>query len=123
MLGFWARYGLTHLRKAPPLRWPEEFVDELPRNPPPRNSSETNSRCMKTFLRWSLLVFMTLTLGACAGSRPAEMADTPQTGKFEVAPSGLDPQIYDDESGDLRFNRQTDDYTAPVAKPSLALPE
>jgi len=35
----------------------------------------------------------------------------------------LDPQIYDDESGDLRFNRQTDDYTAPVATPSLALPE
>jgi hypothetical protein len=77
---------------------------------------------MKNFSRLSLLVTLTLTLGGCAGSRPAEMADTMQTGKFEVAPPIFDPQIYDDESGDSKFLRPTDD-SLPFAKPSLALPE
>ena len=77
---------------------------------------------MKNLSRLSLLATLTLTLGGCAGSRPSEMTDTMQTGKFEVAPPGLDSQVYDDESGELRFTRPTDD-TIPFAKPSLALPE
>jgi hypothetical protein len=77
---------------------------------------------MKNLSRLCLLATLTLTFGGCAGSRPSEMADTMQTGKFEVAPPGLDLQIYDDESGDLRFTRPTDD-SIPFAKPSLALPE
>gem|GEM_PF-2142087 len=77
---------------------------------------------MKNFSRRSLLITLTLTLGGCAGSRPSEMADTMQTGKFEVAPPGLDSQIYDDESGDSKFTRPMDN-SIPFAKPSLALPE
>jgi len=50
------------------------------------------------------------------------MADTMQTGKFEVAPPILDPQMDDDESGDSKFLRPTDN-ALPFAKPSLALPE
>jgi len=50
------------------------------------------------------------------------MADTMQTGKFEVAPTILDPQMDDDESGDSKFLRPTDN-ALPFAKPSLALPE
>jgi hypothetical protein len=77
---------------------------------------------MKNLSRLCLLATLTLTFGGCAGSRPSEMADTMQTGKFEVAPPILDPQMDDDESGDSKFLRPTDD-SIPFAKPSLALPE
>jgi hypothetical protein len=77
---------------------------------------------MKNFSSLGLLVTLTLTFGGCAGSRPSEMTDTMQTGKFEVAPTILDPQKDDDESGDSKFLRPTDN-ALPFAKPSLALPE